>query len=347
VYPQNTEDLEQSSKRKILTAIIILASIIVLGVTGYMIIEGDDFLNALYMTIITISTVGFGEIHKLSVPGKIFTIFLILSSFGTYAYAISIITTHFVEGQLAGLFASGGRKKSKYKKMDNHIILCGFGRNGQQAAKELIAHKQPFLIIENDHDIIMQNLNEDMRFVEGDATNDDVLEKANIKNATALITTLPNDADNTYVTLTARALRPDLLIISRASNDSSEKKLKVAGANNVIMPERVGGAHMATLVANPDVVEFLERLSIHGDEPTNLEEITCSQITENEFEFSIREIGIRTKTGANIIGIKTSEGEFILNPSADVKVNRGTKLFVLGNPVQIKNMKDIIVRELS
>jgi voltage-gated potassium channel len=339
--------LEPSGKRKILTAVIVLLFIMVMGVTGYMVIEGDDLLSALYMTIITISTVGFGEIHTLSIQAKIFTMVLIVSSFGTYAYAISIITTHIVEGQLAGFFTVGVRKKTKYKHMDNHIILCGFGRNGQQAANELIAHNQPFIIVENDHDIIMKNLGDNLRFVEGDATNDDVLEKANIKNAAALITTLPNDADNTYVTLTARALRPDLLIISRASNERSEKKLKVAGADNVIMPERVGGAHMATLVANPDVVEFLERLSIHGAEPTNLEEIICSNITENDFEFSIREIGVRTKTGANIIGIKKGDGEYILNPSSDVRVNRQTKLFVLGNPDQINNMKDIIVRELS
>jgi len=263
-----------------LTAILILIALVVIGVTGYMLIEGDRFLNSLYMTIITISTVGFGEIHKLSVPGKIFTIFLILSSFGTYAYAISVITTHFVEGQLAGFFAGSGRKKSKEKRMDNHIIICGYGRNGQQAAHELIAHKQAFIIIESKHDVIMHHLNEDFRFVEGDATNDDVLEKANIMSAKALITTLPNDADNTYVSLTARSLNPKLLIISRAENEKSEKKLKVAGANNVIMPERVGGAHMATLVANPDVVEFLDRLSVHGKEPTNLEEITCSKVTE-------------------------------------------------------------------
>jgi voltage-gated potassium channel len=339
--------LEQSSKKKILTAILILLFIVVVGVSGYMIIEGDNFLNALYMTIITISTVGFGEIHKLSTPGKIFTIFLILSSFGTYAYAISVITTHLVEGQISSFFVGAGRRKSKANKMDNHIIICGYGRNGQQAVQELTAYGLPFIVVESIHDVIMKHLNEDIRFVEGDATDDDVLEKANIMNARALITTLPNDADNTYVTLTARALNPDLLIISRAENETSEKKLKVAGANNVIMPERVGGAHMATLVANPDVVEFLDRLSVHGSEPTNLAEIICNQVTEKDFDISIREFGIRRKTGANIIGIKTHEGEFILNPSAEIRVNKGTKLFVLGTPEQISSMKQIIREELK
>lgn len=338
--------MESTGKRKILTAIIILLGLIIIGVSGFMIIEGDRFINALYMTVITISTVGFGEIHNLSVPGKIFTMVLILSSFGTYAYAISIITTHFVEGQLADLFAIGSRKKSKFRKMENHIIICGFGRNGQQAAHELLALKQSFLVIEDKHDIILNNLGEDYRFVEGDATNDDVLMNANITAAKALITTLPNDADNLFVALTARSLNPNLIIISRATNERSEKKLKMAGVDNIVMPERVGGAHMATLVAKPDVMEFLERLSVHGDAPTNLEEITCSELPVAMLDKTIYEIGIRKKTGANIIGLKNADGEFILNPSPDLRVTKGSKLFVLGTPEQISSMKQMIMKDL-
>jgi len=275
----------------------ILLAIIVLGVTGYMLIEGDNFLNSLYMTVITISTVGFGEIHKLSIPGKIFTMFLILSSFGIYAYAISIITTHFVEGQLSEFIGGSRRMKSKVKKMDNHIIICGYGRNGQQAAHELAAHQQAFVVVESTHDVIMQHISDDIPFVEGDATNDGVLEKANIKKARALISTLPNDADNLFVALTARSLNSTMVIISRASNESSVKKLKIAGVDNVVMPERVGGAHMATLVAKPDIMEFLERLSVHGNAPTNLEEIVCSELPEEVMDKTIYEIGIRKKTG--------------------------------------------------
>ena len=339
--------MESSGKRKIITAISILLGLIIIGVSGFMLIEGDIFINALYMTVITISTVGFSEIHDLSIPGKIFTMFLILSSFGTYAYAISVITTHFVEGQLADFFVGRGKGKSKVKKMENHIIICGFGRNGQQAAQELIAHKQAFLVVENNHDIIMDNLGEDYRFVEGDATNDDVLLTANIMSAQALITTLPNDADNLFVALTARSLNPELIIISRATNESSEKKLKMAGVNNVVMPERVGGAHMATLVAKPDIMEFLNRLSVHGDAPTNLVEIVCSELPVAMLNKTIYEIGIRKKTGANIIGLKNAKGEFFLNPSPDLRVTKGSKLFVLGTPEQISGMKQMIMEELS
>ncbi len=331
-----------SAKYKIRVAITILLIIIVAGVSGYIIIEGDPFLDALYMTIITISTVGFGEIHKLSTPGKIFTIFLILSSFGTYAYAISILTSYFVEGKLSTIFFNRNKNKIAAKKMQDHVIICGFGRNGQMAARELQAHLQSFIIVEQNSELIKENLERPFRFIEGDATADETLINANIKEAIALITTLPNDANNLYVVLTARALNPSLKIISRASNESSEKKLRMAGVDNVVLPERVGGSHMATLVAKPDIVEFLDKLSYQGTSPTNLVEIVCSEMPDKITSKTIYEIGIRKKSGANIIGYKTADGEFILNPSPDTRVIQGSKLFVLGTEEQIKNMRDII-----
>ena len=331
-----------SPGRRIRIAIILLLVLVVFGVVGYMSIEGDDFLNSLYMTIITISTVGFGEIHKLSTPGKIFTIFLIMLSFGTYAYAISIITTYFVESKLSIWFLKGTRGKSTLKKMENHVIICGYGRNGQQAAEELKMFNKSVVIIEYKHNIIIDNLEQQFRFIEGDATNDEILKSANINTASALITTLPNDADNLFVVLSARSMNPDLQIISRASSESSEKKLRIAGANNVILPEKVGGNHMAVLVAKPDIVEFLEHLSIRGSSPTNLEEIVCSNLQSEISCKSIHEIGIRQKSGANIIGFKTPEGEFILNPSPETNVIPGSKLFVLGTQEQIETMKKML-----
>lgn len=181
-----------------------------------------------------------------------------------------------------------------------------------------------------------------VRFIEGDATQDEVLLKADIKTALSLITTLPNDADNLFVVLTARSLNPELKIISRASSESSEKKLRMAGVDSVVMPERVGGAHMATLVAKPDVVEFLEHLTIHSNEATQLMEIMCTDLPEDLLNKPIREIGIRRKTGANIIGFKTVSGEVIINPSPDTKLIPDSKLFVLGTTKQIEHMKNIL-----
>ncbi len=330
-----------SSRTKILIGLFMLLTILVIGVSGYMIIEGDTFLNALYMTVITISTVGFGEIHKLSQGGKIFTIFLIISSFTTYAYALTTISTHFFEGQLNFIIRGYGSKS--FKKMQNHVIICGYGRNGQQVAKELRAHHHQYVVIDQNHEVVVKNEDKTTGIIEGDATQDEVLMQANIKSAKALITTLPIDADNLYVVLTARALNPNLEIISRASSESSEIKLRMAGVDNVVMPERVGGAHMANLVTSPDVIEFMDHLSVHGEDPTTLEEFECSALSEKDGVMTIGEYAIRRRTGANIIGFKTPDGRFILNPTPDMKVFPGSKLFVLGTPDQIQNMRNILL----
>jgi voltage-gated potassium channel len=226
--------------------------------------------------------------------------------------------------------------------MENHVIICGYGRNGQQAARELAAHKQPFIVIDKNHDLILKNLDMSSRFIEGDATHEDLLSKAFIEKARALITTLPVDADNLYVVLTARSINSKLKIISRASDESSEKKLRIAGANSVVMPEKVGGSHMATLIARPDILEFLEHLSVHGKEPTNLEEILCSDIHVSIENKTINEIGIRKNTGVNIIGFKSPQGEYIMNPSPETPVSKDSKLFVLGTAEQVMKVRKIL-----
>ncbi len=169
--------------------------------------------------------------------------------------------------------------------------------------------------------------------------------KADVKSARALITTLPNDADNLFVVLTARALNPGLKIISRASSDSSEKKLRMAGVDSVVMPERVGGAHMATLVAKPDVVEFLEHLTLHDTEAAQLMEIMCDELPIEFHNKPIKETGIGTKSGVTIIGFKTAGGELIINPTKETKLVPSSKLFVLGTNGQIQSMKNILLPE--
>ena len=312
----------------------------VIGTTGYHFIEGFSLIDALYMTVITVSTVGFREVHDLSVTGKLFTIFLIVISLGTFAYAISTFTSLIIEGRLLSIL-KGYRTKSVLK-MENHIIVVGYGRNGQQVVKELLPHKHHILVIDLNKDISNRQVDKNVHFIAGDATNDLVLMNAGIKKAKALITSLPLDADNLFVVLSARSLNPGITIISRATDESSEKKLRIAGVNNVVMPEKVGGAHMANLVARPDVLEFLDHLSIHGTAPTNMEEIVCSSLKKDLLNKSIHEIEIRRKTGANIIGYKTPEGEYILNPLPETLLRPGSKLFVLGTPEQIRLMKEML-----
>jgi len=178
-------------------------------------------------------------------------------------------------------------------------------------------------------------------FIEGDATEDDVLLEAGIKRAKALITALPNDASNVFVVLTAREMSPGLKIISRASEDASESKLKRAGANNVIMPDKIGGTHMAALVVKPDVLEFIDHIT--GRINIKLEEILYNSLPERMRGKSIRELEIRNKTGANIIGFKTAEGEYVINPPPDTVMQPDAKLFVLGTAEQVSKFKEILL----
>ena len=227
--------------------------------------------------------------------------------------------------------------------MEHHVVVVGYGRNGDQVVKELLQSHTNMVVVDTSHEIVINNIGRPIRFIEGDATDDEVLIKADIKKAKALITTLPNDADNLFVVLTARALNPGLKIISRASSDSSEKKLRMAGVDSVVMPERVGGAHMATLVAKPDVVEFLEHLTLHDTESAQLMEIMVDELPEHFHNKQISEIGIGTKTGATIIGFKTAAGDLIINPTKETKLVPSSKVFVLGTTNQIENMKNILI----
>lgn len=327
--------------RKLLFAGLYSLILINIGTFGYMLIDGYSFINALYMTVITVSTVGFGEVQPLSDAGKIFTAFLILSGLGIIAYFITTISQNLFQNQMSFFYGAYNKRKGKLK-MENHVVVVGYGRNGGQVVNELIDLGNDLIVVDESHEIVINNMGKPVRFIEGDATQDEVLIKADIKTAQALIATLPSDADNLFVVLTARSLNPDLKIISRASSESSEQKLRMAGVDSVVMPERVGGAHMATLVAKPDVVEFLEHLSIHSEQPTQLMEIMCKNVPADLINKPIKEIGIRRKSGANVVGFKTVSGEVIINPSPDTKLIPDSKLFVLGTLEQINHMKDIL-----
>jgi len=326
---------------KIRYAIFIMLIIIVIGTIGYMVIEDSSFVDALFMTVITVSTAGYQDVLSLNEYGKIFPIVLILVSWVTFAYAISVITSHFVEGEL-GNFLAAYRNKSKLKRMKNHTIVVGYGRNGRNACDFLISHNLPFLVIENSHDIIMEHNSKETHFLEGDATDDRVLEEAHIKDSRAIILTLPLDADNLFVTISAKGLNPNIRIVSRAANEITSRKLRKVGVSYAVMPESVGGHRMAMLVEQPDVVNFFEKISHIGDAETNLVEIMCSNLPEELINHSIYDLGIRNNTGANIIGYKTPEGEYVINPTPDTKMIQNAKLFVLGTPEQIRKMKILL-----
>ncbi|MBI3518522.1 MAG: potassium channel protein [Bacteroidetes bacterium] len=322
--------------------LFILISVWIIGTIGYVIIDNYTWFDAFYMTVITVATVGYGEVAPLSHAGKLFTAFLIITSFGTFAYAVSSITKFVIDGEFNEFFKNR-KLNATIDKISDHVIICGYGRNGRQAAQVLKKHHKRFVVIENSA-ALTSTLNHKFSelVITGDSTQDEVLIKAGILRAKAIITTLPVDADNLFIVLTARNLNKNITIISRASEDNSDTKLKIAGANNVIMPDRVGGAHMASLVMKPDVMEFIDHITAEGGDNISLEEISFERIPDELKNKTLKDLEIRNRSGANIIGYKTAMGEYIINPSADTRIIADSKLFVLGTPEQITALKKIL-----
>ncbi len=335
--------MKRESVKSAYISLSLLIAIMTIGIAGYMIIEDMNFNEAFYMTIITIATVGFREVGSpLSTAGMYFTSFLIIFSFGIFAYAVTTFIRYVVDGTFRHLYKDN-RVRRRIHRLKDHVIVCGYGRNGRQAVQELLDHGEPLVIIEREEDV-MENIldNPELLYVHGDATRDDVLDTCGISEAKALITTLPVDADNLFVVLTAREMNPSITIISRASDDHSDLKLKRAGATNVIMPDKIGGQRMAKLVAQPDVVEFLEFIMLQSSENVALEEINCGQLATCFNGKSIRELDIRNESGANIIGLKRIDKTFIINPLPEVVLTAQDKLFVLGTKRQIIRLKDLL-----
>jgi voltage-gated potassium channel len=329
--------------RKVIIAFSLLIGILITGNIGYIFIEGYTFTEAFFMTIITIATVGFKEVRPLSNGGIWFTSFLIIFSFGIFAYAVSTFTQYVVDGVFHNYFKSS-RVRRKIRRLKNHIIVCGYGRNGRQAVAELITHNAQVVVIENDTDALEEIIQiPDLLYIQGDATHDDVLDQCGVENAKALITTLPVDADNLFVVLSAKEINPDLTVISRASEDHSDSKLKRAGATNIIMPDKIGGQRMAKLVTQPDVVEFLEYIMLQSSENVTLEEISCYAMADKFEGKSIRELEKLNESGANIVGLKRADKSFVINPLPEILLSSRDKIFALGTSNQIESLRNILV----
>ena len=318
----------------------ILGLIMVCGVTGFMVIEHYKFIDALYMTVITLATIGYHEVQPLSQAGKVFNIVFIISSFAVFTYVLGSLTRYIISGEMAATFKKRSLMNS-IEKISNHVIICGFGRNGQQAAHILSANKIDFVVIDTE-EINMQNwLNErkSLVYIHGDATDDDVLAKAGIVKAKALLLTLPTDADNVFIVLSARSLNPRLTIISRAQHKSSVIKLKTAGADHIILPEMIGGTHMATLISKPDVIEFINNLWGDEAESINIESIAYDSLPTELKDQSIFKIINWKNTGVNCLGIKDQSGKFIINPPGQTPIGPQMKIILFGTIAQITEMK--------
>ena len=322
-------------RTRIYTAISLLVIILIVGVVGYKFISGFSWVNALYMTVITMATVGFSEVSPLDTESKMFTVFLILASVVIMGYALSTITEY--------ILSKNNIEELKHRKMQkmidsfkNHVVICGYGRNGKQAALKLLAHKKSFVVIERNKEEETRLQQDNVPYVIGNANDDEVLIKAGIERASSFISALPNDADNLFVVLSTRQINKNINIISRASNESSYDKLKFAGANNVILPDKIGGDHMASLVVVPGLMEFIDNLSIVGESNINIEEVASEKLLSKQKAKTIKDLDLRKKTGCTVIGYKDEKGNYTLNPEAELELGRNSKIIVLGRPEQIR-----------
>ena len=326
--------------RHLLIAVIVTLILIFAGTTGYRLIEGWSFLDALYMTVITITTVGYGEIHTLSKEGKIFTVFLIILSFGVMGYILASIAQTIIAGQIR--MALGRRKlEKKVKRLKNHYVLCGYGRIGSFIAREFNAEDVPFVVVEKDPERIKLIGEDGFLYVEGDATDDEILTSAGIERAKCLVAATGSDADNLYITLSTRSLNPSIYILSRAAEEGAERKLLSAGANRVVSPYLIGAARMLNAVLRPNIVEFVDLVVERKHLELQLEEITV----EDDSKFkgkTLQESGIRRELGLIVVAIKKATGAMLFNPSSETMIEKGDILIVLGEKKHLGMLEKLV-----
>ena len=318
----------------LLTAVGLFCFSMAIGIIGFSLIEELSLVNAIYMTIITIGTVGFTEVKELSSMGRIFTSGYILMNLGLFAYVVSVVSNYFFEGRLKSIFKNY-RSGMEISKLSNHVIVCGFGRNGSRAAEELESSRKDFVIIEQNPDII-DAIPESMKWFIGDATQDENLRKVGIEKAKVIIITTPSDAANVFITLTARHLNENIQIISRASNKETEEKLYRAGADKVIMPDILGGMFMAQLVTKPIVIEFLDLLNGVSGENYKLEEVGYDDLKSEFKDKTLRELNIPAATGVIVIGVKDNIKGLLPGPSSDTFIGEDDYLILLGSMDKLK-----------
>lgn len=329
-------------KGRIRAAIASSCLIILLGTSGYHLLEGWDFLDSLYMTVITLTTVGFGEVHPLvSVEGRVFTILLILSGMGVMFYCLGTLAQVLVEGQIRDLLDRKKMKKAIHSLRD-HCIVCGFGRIGQSIAFELDKAKAPFVVIERSQENIRRLQEKGYLCVEGDATSEEILLEAGIKRARAVISVASTDADNLYITLTAKSLNPQVKVIARAAEQGAERKLLWAGADQVVSPYRMSGQRMANLLLGPNVVEFIESSLTDANVELVMEEVHLPEGSPFVGKDLVSS-GLRRDYGLMIVAIKRRAGELIVNPSPEEVLRGGDVLIAVGRRSQFSVLSERLV----
>ncbi|MEW6188166.1 MAG: NAD-binding protein [Thermodesulfobacteriota bacterium] len=309
--------------------LFIFLSILIGGCLGYMVIEGWDALDALYMTIISLTTVGFQEVHPLSRSGRIFTIVLLVSGVGFILYFLGSIARIMVEGTIRDVL--GRRKLEKQiNQLDGHYIVCGFGRIGRMVTQLLTEKPIKVVVIERDPEQIPLFQEKKIPFISGEATSEENLIRAGIEKAKGLVAAASSDADNVYITLTARGLNPGLFILARAAEESSKMKLTRAGADKVVSPYDIGARSMANTILRPTVIDFIELAMHNRSLDLQMEELTVEAASEIK-DLTLMESAIRKDFDLIVVAIKKKTGEMIFNPSPQAKIQVGDTLVALGD----------------
>ncbi len=318
-----------------------LISIVILGTLGYILIEGWSLPESFYMTIITLTTVGYGEVHKLSTTGRMFTVALLLMGVGAVFYATASIAEVMLEGRIRQIL---GRRKlvRELRKMKDHHIICGYGRIGSTIAREYAKESMPYVIIEKDEAKATHLDQERILVVVGDATSDHTLINASVKRAKSLVCALATDADNVFVTLTARVLNPDIFILSRAARESSIHKMEAAGANRVVSPYTMGGIRMAQSILRPKLANFLDEITGHATTELDFEEVSVPEGSDL-IGMALRESKISQETGVYLLSIQKHSGEMRFNPGPYFQLQAGDRLYALGTPEQVKALRERVL----
>ena len=325
---------------RIATILVLIALLLSGGTIGYMLIMDMSLLDALYMTLITISTVGFQEVTELSVAGRIFTMGLILAGLTTVAYAFTSITAFLVEGEVQKLWRRW-RMDGRLGVLENHMVVCGAGKTGHIVIEELQRMNVPFVVIEKDSQTIEGLRQHSVLVVEGDASEEEQLEQARIHNSRGLIACLGTDADNVFTVLTARGMNPDLYIVARAYDRHAHGKLRKAGADNTVSPNELGGTRMAALVLRPAVVSFIDVITRVGDVGMDLEEVNIRPGSEMVGR-TLKEARIRERTGLVVLAVKKAEtGKTIFNPGLEEPLQTDDSMIVLGEIGRINTLRSL------
>jgi voltage-gated potassium channel len=325
------------NKRRLLWIGIAILAIVTIGTAGYMIIEDWSFIDSIYMAVTTLSTVGFQEVHSLSAEGRIFTMVLILGGTGTMLYAVTAIVQYLLEGNLANILGRR-RMKAEISKLKGHTILCGYGKVGKEVAHVFENEKTPFVVIDSDEKACTRATGDGFLCVNMNAANDEALKEAGIMTAKALVAALGSDADNLYLTLSAKSLKPDIFIVARIDNEESEEKLKRAGADRTMSPYGVGGRRLAMLTLKPLVVDFIDTTMDRQGHELTLEDVEVVAGSQME-KITVKE-GMRRANGGHILAIKKKSGRLITNPSPDTILESGDELVLMGTRDQLKGIEN-------